>query len=100
MTSTPSTGPVVSTDTTVLVRSLGLGGTGGGPVSRQISTTITCSAPAAGIDSRAATKPPKMPPTHAPIDAPTSTDSSTRSGDMRTVLDMMIGLSAWFSIWV
>ena len=33
----------------------------------------------------------------SPIDAPTSTETSTSSGEMRTVLDMMTGLSTWFS---
>ena len=69
----------------------------GGPVARHASRTITWSAPAAGIESSAATNPPNRPPTHDPIDAPTRTEMRTSSGLMRTVLLMMTGFSTWFS---
>ena len=69
-------------------------------MSRQASRTITWNAPAAGMASSAATKPPNRPPIQSPSEAATSTETSTSSGEMRTVLDMMTGLSTWFSICV
>ena len=66
-------------------------------MSRHASRTITWNAPANGMASSAATKPPNSPPTQSPSEAATSTETSTSSGEMRTVLDMMTGLSMWFS---
>src|ERR1700749_1941579 len=73
------------------------GGAGGGAVDCQTSLTSTCSAPAAGMASRAATNPPNSPPTRLPSDAPTSTAISTSSGLILTVLDMITGFRMWFS---
>ena len=71
-----------------------------GAVSRHSSVAITWPAPAVGMASSAATKPPKNPPIQLPMDAATRIDTSTSSGLIRTVLLMITGLSMWFSIWV
>jgi hypothetical protein len=71
-----------------------------GAVACQTSLTRTCSAPAVGMASSAATKPPDMPPIRLPIEAPVSTAMKTSSGLIRTVLLMMTGFRTWFSIWV
>ena len=66
-------------------------------VARHISRTITCSAAAQGMESKAATNPPNNPPTQSPIDVPNSTASKTSSGSTFTVLLMISGFRMWFS---
>src|SRR5215467_10241352 len=70
----------------------------GGAVAFQVAATMTWIAPAAGMASNAATKPPNTPPIQLPIDAATRIDISTSSGLMRTVLLMITGFRTWFSI--
>ncbi len=48
-----------------------------GAVEGQSSRMITWPAPATGMDSNAATKPPEMPPIQLPSDAPARTETST-----------------------
>src|SRR5260370_12916640 len=66
-------------------------------VSRHSSLQITWPAPAAGMASNAATKPPNSPPTQLPIDAATRIETSTSSGLIRTVLLITTRVSTWFS---
>ena len=66
-------------------------------VSCHTSRAITCSAPAAGMASSAATNAPNVPPIQSPMDAPIRMDSSTSSGLTRTVLLITIGFRMWFS---
>ena len=66
-------------------------------VSCHTSRAITCSAPATGMASSAATNAPKMPPIQLPIYAPIRMDSSTSSGLTRTVLLITTGFRTWFS---
>src|SRR5262249_10240301 len=72
----------------------------GGAVSRHNSLQITWPAPAAGMASNAATKPPNSPPIQLPIDAATRIETSTRSGLMITALLITIGLSTACAKWL
>src|ERR1700678_400542 len=74
------------------------GDASGRALARHSSRVITWRAPAAGMDSRAATKLPKKPPTQSPIDVPIRSESKTSSGLTLAVRLMTTGLSTWFSI--
>src|SRR5215471_9592546 len=80
----------------------GPGGPAGadGAVSRHNSLQITWPAPAAGMASNAATKPPNSPPIQLPMDAATRIETNTSNGLMFTVLLITTGFSTWFSNWV